>query len=71
MEEELCRIRDRRTDEDGEWHGECTRPVGHYGVVHSEYRGGRLWAEWRSVLPEDECRCHAGYCRYHGKAAGH
>lgn len=41
----------------------CTMHAGHYGAIHREVRAGRLWAEWRSILPVDEpfgaqsCRC--------------
>lgn len=41
----------------------CTEHAGHYGAIHREIRDGKLWAEWRSILPTDEpaaaqtCRC--------------
>lgn len=52
-EVELCHVRD------GD-HGECNLPLGHDNgaVVHTEMRDGELWANWRSVLWEDECVCH-------------
>lgn len=43
----------------------CDLHAGHYGAIHREHRGGKLWAEWRSVLPEDEplgaqaCTCRS------------
>lgn len=46
-----CRVMD---DEDDPESGVCDRPAGHPGVIHSEYRDGKLWAEWRSILPGDE-----------------
>ena len=41
----------------------CSYHAGHYGAVHREVRDGSLWAEWRSVHPDDEppgaqtCKC--------------
>ena len=62
---ETCRVRD--DDGHGRIRGECTLPVGHVGVIHTEMRDGRMWAQWRSVLPVDECVCHArpGACPVH------
>lgn len=35
--------------------GICNRPLGHNGVIHSEtLANGELYAEWRSVVREDE-----------------
>jgi hypothetical protein len=56
-EPERCHVRD------GDY-GECTLPLGHGNgsKIHQEWRGAgeprQLWAEWRSVLWEDECVCH-------------
>ena len=64
-----CHVRDSGDGSDVK--GECTQPAGHAGVVHREDRGGRLWAEWRSVLPQDECVCHVrpGRCAWHDRAS--
>lgn len=39
-------------------------------AVHTEMRDGKLWAQWRSVLPEDECTCYLREkgCRFHDHA---
>lgn len=65
----LFRDRPRRcAATDGE-HGHCTDHAGHYGAVHREMRDGKLWAEWRSVVPEDEplnaqtCGCQECHTR--------
>lgn len=44
----LCLVRDGH-------YGTCNLPLGHGGgsQVHQEWREGKLWAEWRSVLPEE------------------
>lgn len=30
---------------------QCTRTRGHWEAIHREIRDGRLWAEWRQILP--------------------
>jgi hypothetical protein len=39
-------------------------------AIHTEMRDGKLWAQWRSVLPEDECTCYLRErgCRFHDHA---
>lgn len=61
VRKQVCGVRD------GD-HGQCTLPAGHGNgsVVHTEMRDGKLWAQWRSVLPEDECVCHVPRaCKVH------
>lgn len=63
VRKQLCGVRD------GD-HGECNLLAGHGGgsVIHTEWRDGKIWANWRSVLWEDECVCHVPRdCKVHPK----
>lgn len=51
--EPLCLVMDE-SDDPGDPHGVCNLPAGHPGVIHAEWRDGKLWAQWRSILPGDE-----------------
>lgn len=39
-------------------YGRCNLPWGHPGKWHQEWRGRKLWAEWRGPHPGEVCqRC--------------